>query len=152
MISSQPTPVTLIDNPVRTVSSCGNYEFHPSYPHKSCPLCSAETNNRLAILGKWPTWCTNSFLCMRVITRNKYIEKNLCITLVIYQESLHDARSTKCKTDSRSSYSSSKSFGVTILVRCIQNFPSLHVNRTILRDRVCAVLHNPLVYYSYSGL
>jgi len=22
---------------------------------------------------------------------------NLCITLVIYQESLHDARSTKCK-------------------------------------------------------
>jgi hypothetical protein len=33
----------------------------------------------------------------RVINRNKYIEKNLCITLVIYQESLHDARSTKCK-------------------------------------------------------
>ena len=30
-------------------------------------------------------------------SRNKYIEKNLCITLVIYQESLHDARSTKCK-------------------------------------------------------
>ena len=38
------------------------------------------------ILYKWPTWCTNSFL-----------EKNLYITLVIYQESLHDARSTKCK-------------------------------------------------------
>ena len=33
----------------------------------------------------------------RVINRNKYIEKNLCITLVIYQESLHVARSTKCK-------------------------------------------------------
>ena len=31
------------------------------------------------------------------INRNKHIEKNLCITLVIYQESLHDARSTKCK-------------------------------------------------------
>jgi hypothetical protein len=29
--------------------------------------------------------------------RNKYIEKNLFITLVIYQESLYDARSTKCK-------------------------------------------------------
>ena len=29
--------------------------------------------------------------------RNKYIEKNLCIMLVIYQESLHDARSTKCE-------------------------------------------------------
>ena len=28
---------------------------------------------------------------------NKYIERNLCVTLVIYQESLHDARSTKCK-------------------------------------------------------
>ena len=27
----------------------------------------------------------------RVINRNKYIEKNLCITLVIYQEPLHDA-------------------------------------------------------------
>ena len=35
----------------------------------------------------------------RVINRNKYIEKNLCITLVIYQESLHDALSTKCKID-----------------------------------------------------
>jgi len=33
----------------------------------------------------------------RVINRNKCIEKNLCITLVIYQESLHDARSSKCK-------------------------------------------------------
>jgi len=37
----------------------------------------------------------------RVINRNKYIEKNLCITLGIYQESLHDARSTKCKTKIR---------------------------------------------------
>ena len=37
----------------------------------------------------------------RVINRNKYIERNLCITLVIYQESLHDARSTKCKITSR---------------------------------------------------
>ena len=34
---------------------------------------------------------------MRIINRNKYIEKNLCITLVIYQESLQDARSTECK-------------------------------------------------------
>jgi hypothetical protein len=30
----------------------------------------------------------------RVINRNKYIEKNLRITFVIYQESLHDAQST----------------------------------------------------------
>ena len=35
--------------------------------------------------------------CTRVINRNKYIEKNMCITLVIYQESLHDARSTERK-------------------------------------------------------
>ena len=34
----------------------------------------------------------------RVINRNTYIEKNLCITLIIYQDSLYDARSTKCKT------------------------------------------------------
>ena len=33
----------------------------------------------------------------RVINSNKHIEKNLCITLVIYQESLHDARSRKRK-------------------------------------------------------
>jgi hypothetical protein len=33
----------------------------------------------------------------RVIYRKEYIEKNSCITLVIYQESLRDARSTKCK-------------------------------------------------------
>jgi hypothetical protein len=31
----------------------------------------------------------------RVKNKNKYIEKNLCVTLVIYQQSLHDARSTK---------------------------------------------------------
>ena len=43
------------------------------------------TVHHVMILGKWPTWCTNSFPC---INRNKYIEKNLCITLVIYQESL----------------------------------------------------------------
>ena len=35
---------------------------------------------------------------VRVIYRKiRYIERNLCVTLVIYQESLHDARSTKCK-------------------------------------------------------
>ena len=34
--------------------------------------------------------------CKKTI-KNKYIERNLCVTLVIYQESLHDARSTKCK-------------------------------------------------------
>jgi hypothetical protein len=33
----------------------------------------------------------------RVNSRNKYIERNLCVMLVIYQESLHDARSTECK-------------------------------------------------------
>jgi len=33
----------------------------------------------------------------RVKNKNKYIERNLCVTLVIYQESLHDARLTKCK-------------------------------------------------------
>jgi len=33
----------------------------------------------------------------RVKNKNKYIESNLCVTLVIYQESLHDARSTKYK-------------------------------------------------------
>ena len=32
----------------------------------------------------------------RVKNKNKYIERNLCVTLVIYQESLQDARSTKC--------------------------------------------------------
>ena len=40
-------------------------------------------------------------LCARnmwgVVNRNKHIEENLCITLVIHQESFHDARSTKCK-------------------------------------------------------
>ena len=37
----------------------------------------------------------------RVINKNKYIERNLCVTLVVYQESLHDARSTKCKISGR---------------------------------------------------
>jgi len=26
------------------------------------------------------------------------MERDLCVTLIIYQESLHDARSTKCKS------------------------------------------------------
>jgi len=34
----------------------------------------------------------------RVKNKNKYTERNLCVTLVIYQESLHNAWSTKCKT------------------------------------------------------
>ena len=34
----------------------------------------------------------------RVKNKNKYIERNLYVTLVIYQESLHDARSTKYKS------------------------------------------------------
>ena len=29
--------------------------------------------------------------------KNKCIERNLGVTLVVYQEALHDARSTKCK-------------------------------------------------------
>ena len=65
------------------------------------------------ILGNCPTWRTNSFqyiylqfyTCfehvMLIIRRNrlyqsnKYIERNLCVKLDIYQESLHDAQSTK---------------------------------------------------------
>jgi hypothetical protein len=48
-------------------------------------------------------WYNVSLLMMRTVCSkhveswNKHIEKNLCITLVVYQESLHDARSTKCK-------------------------------------------------------
>ena len=45
------------------------------------------------------SWCRA--LCarnmQRVVNRNKHIEENLCITLVIHQESLYDVRSTKCK-------------------------------------------------------
>jgi hypothetical protein len=33
----------------------------------------------------------------RVINKNKYKERNLCVTLVVYQELLHDPRSTECK-------------------------------------------------------
>ena len=40
----------------------------------------------------------------RVINKNKYIERNLCVTLVIYQESLYDARSTKFKMLLRHDY------------------------------------------------
>ena len=65
------------------------------------------TVHHVMILGKWPTWHTNSFLCIYFIYNslhvsstscskhvescnwNKYIERNLCITLVIYQESFN---------------------------------------------------------------
>jgi hypothetical protein len=33
--------------------------------------------------------------------KNKYLERNFCVTLVIYQESLYDAWSTKCKNKER---------------------------------------------------
>jgi len=45
-------------------------------------------------------WARRARNMQRVINRNKYIEKNLCVTLVNYQESLHDARSTKCNIPS----------------------------------------------------
>ena len=35
--------------------------------------------------------------CRELKVKNKYVERNLCVTLVIYQESLYDARSTKYK-------------------------------------------------------
>ena len=57
----------------------------------------------------------------RVINRNKHIEKNLCITLVIYQESLHDARSTKRKTSSSSS-------------RIIEKFSAQHLHIAVIHD------------------
>jgi len=44
-------------------------------------------------------WCV--LKTCRVINRNKHIEKNLCITLVIYQESLHDARQQNVKCDDK---------------------------------------------------
>jgi len=37
------------------------------------------------------------YLFISIYNRNKHIEENLCITLVIHQDSLYDARSTKCK-------------------------------------------------------
>jgi hypothetical protein len=46
-------------------------------------------------LSWWWAWCARNM--ERDINRNKHIEKNLCFTLVIYQESLRDARSTECK-------------------------------------------------------
>ena len=74
------------------------------------------TVHHIMILGKWPKWRTNSFPCIYififltlymfrahrahhqerqtvsiqplvVINKNKYIERNLYVTLVIYQES-----------------------------------------------------------------
>jgi hypothetical protein len=35
--------------------------------------------------------------CRELYIKNKYVESNLCVTLVIYQESLHDERSKECK-------------------------------------------------------
>jgi hypothetical protein len=43
-------------------------------------------------------WARCAWNMYRVIIRNKYIEKDFCIMLVIYRESLHDALSTKCKS------------------------------------------------------
>ena len=40
-------------------------------------------------------WARYARNMLRVINRNKYIERNLCVTLAIYQETLHDAGSTK---------------------------------------------------------
>ena len=46
-------------------------------------------------LSWWRARCARNM--WRVINRNKYIEKNLCITWVIYQESVYETRSIKCK-------------------------------------------------------
>jgi hypothetical protein len=47
----------------------------------------------------WPCYVQvgNELRSIPTCTRHKYRERNLCFTLVIYQESLNDARSTKCK-------------------------------------------------------
>ena len=46
-------------------------------------------------LSWWWARCVET--CRQLNNKNKYIERNLCVTLVIYQGSLHDAWSTKYK-------------------------------------------------------
>ena len=85
----------------------------------------------------------NSFLCGRLLVNDQcdaqilfyvfisiYIEKNLCITLVIYQESLHDARSTKCKN----------------YVAEFRVETSCHINKTIYKGVGCDCEHLYILY------
>ena len=48
---------------------------------------------------------------------------NLCITLVIYQESLHDARSTKCKKKNRYVINMSEFFFLMVGILIIYHSP-----------------------------
>jgi hypothetical protein len=70
----------------------------------------------------------------RIINKNKYIERNLCVTLVIYQESLHDARSTKCKKEKKNSLAGSTFlsivYNIIFWIKFRKNlYPSLGENR-----------------------
>jgi hypothetical protein len=48
-------------------------------------------------LSWWRARCARNMWRVKNKNKNKYPVKKLCVTLVIYQESSHDARSTKCK-------------------------------------------------------
>ena len=81
--------------PLLTVILC----WWPRYVHKSRPPAQSDSYQRLY-------WYNLSLLvintvCSKHVESYKQkinnIERNLCVTLVIYQESLHDARSKKCK-------------------------------------------------------
>ena len=81
--------------PLVTVILC----WWPRHLHISQPPTQSDSYQRLY-------WCNLSLLMMNTMCskhvesyklKNTYIERNSCVTLVIYQESLHDARSTKCK-------------------------------------------------------
>ena len=85
--------------PLVTIILC----WWPSCVQSRLPTCTQLGHQRrmIVIRGCIDTICLSWWwaLCARIMERviNKYIERNLCVTLVIYQESLHDARSLKCK-------------------------------------------------------
>jgi hypothetical protein len=74
--------------------SCAGWEWIPNL-YTTRPPTKCDSYQRLYWQNLSPLMM--STMCSKPSEKKKYIEKNLCVTLVIYQESLHDARSTKYK-------------------------------------------------------
>ena len=80
------------------VALCAGWEFTPNL-HMTQPPTQSDSYQRLYCIQFFSPDDEHEVLetCTELWIKNKYIERNLCVTLVIYQESLHDAWSTKCK-------------------------------------------------------
>jgi len=77
-----------------TYASCYSVLVCTRHGHQHRVIVTRGCIGTICLSWWWARCAQNMY---RVKNKNKYIERNFCVTLGIYQESLHDIRLKKCK-------------------------------------------------------